>query len=276
MIALCLALTLASAKPEAARISPPASRPPAASQASRSPSERRRPAPALADTARVRLGPADAGEDAFVAFPPGEKSAPGIVVVHEWWGLNDQIRDVAKRLAQQGYVVIVPDLYHGKVAGDPDNAHILMRGIDDGEAMSTLRAAADWLAADPRTAKRRRGVIGFCMGGGLALQDAIDSPTLSGAVVFYGSPESRPDRIEALKVPLLAHYGAEDQGIDVARVQAFDRTLHAAGKDAEIDVYNDAGHAFMNDQQPSYRPDAARLAWARTLDFLQKHLKPLP
>lgn len=270
MIALCLALVLAGSPAKTAVEKSP--RPSATTPRP----ERRHPAPAVADTERVHLGPADGGADAFVAFPPNVKSSPGIIVVHEWWGLNVQIRNVAKRLAQQGYVAIVPDLYHGKVASDPDNAHVLMRGIDDGEALSTLREASDWLAQDPRTLKRKRGVLGFCMGGGLALQGAIDNPQLAAAVIFYGSPESRPERIAALKVPLLGHFGADDQGIDVSRVRAFDSTLHGAGKDAEINVYNGAGHAFMNEEQASYRPEAARLAWARTLDFLQKRLKPQP
>lgn len=272
MIALCLALALATAAPRPSGGKPRSSH----SSAGRDSSERRRVRAAVADTARVHLGPGEGGADAFVAFPPGVKSAPGVIVVHEWWGLNAEIRALAKRLAQQGYVAIVPDLYHGKVASDPENAHVLMRGIDEGEALATLQAAAEWLAADPRVQKRRRGIVGFCMGGGLALQEAIDDPALSAAVVFYGSPESRPERIAKLAVPLLGHYGADDQGIDVSRVEAFDRTLHGAHKDAEIDVYSGAGHAFMNEEQASYRPEAARLAWARTLYFLQKHLKSQP
>jgi len=274
MIALCLALTLATA-PSRPAGGKPGARPFHAS-AGRDSSEHRKMRAAVADTALVHLGPADGGADAFVAFPPAVKSAPGVVVVHEWWGLNAEIRATARRLAQQGYVAIVPDLYHGKVASDPENAHVLMRGIDEGEALATLAAAEQWLAADSRTQKRRRGILGFCMGGGLALQEAIDDPTLAAAVIFYGSPESRPERIAKLAVPLLGHYGADDQGIDVSRVEAFDRTLHGAGKSAEIDVYAGAGHAFMNEEQASYRPEAARLAWARTLDFLQKHLKPQP
>ena len=271
MIAFCLALALTTTPAKS-----PAGKTPHPTTAATPRPERRRPTPAVADTEQVHLGPAGAGADAFVAFPPNVRSAPGIIVVHEWWGLNAQIRNVAKRLAQQGYVAIVPDLYHGKVASDPENAHVLMRGIDDGEALGTLSAASDWLAQDPRTQKRKRGILGFCMGGGLALQSAIENRSLAGAVMFYGSPESRTERIAALKVPLLGHFGADDQGIDVARVQAFEATLKNAGKDAEIDVYNGAGHAFMNEEQASYRPEAARLAWARTLDFLQKRLKTQP
>lgn len=228
------------------------------------------------DTARVQLGAEGAGGEAFVAYPAGQEPAPGIVVVHEWWGLNAQIREFARRLAQQGYVVIIPDLYRGKVANDAESAHVLARGLDEGAALDQLRAAASWLAAGPRTGKRRRGVLGFCMGGRLALQSALQDEACSGVVMFYGTPESRPDRIAPLKAPLLAHYGADDQGIDLDRVETFERVLKAAGKNAEVFVYPGAGHAFMNEDQAGYRPEAARLAWIRTLDFLQKNLKGRP
>ncbi len=236
---------------------------------------RRVPRPVAADTAMVHLGPTEAGTGAFVAYPPGTDAAPAVIVVHEWWGLNGQIREVARSLARQGYVAIVPDLYHGKVASDPDAAHVLMRGLDEDGAVADLDAAAAWVRAEPRTASRRYGVMGFCMGGHLAELLAFHDAGISAAVVFYGVPESRPERIAALRAPLIGHFGAEDQGIDTSRVEAFRRALEGAGKKAEIYVYAGAGHAFMNQEQKSYRPEAARLAWVRTLAFLQKYLKGL-
>lgn len=236
---------------------------------------RKVPRPIGADTAMVHLGPAEGGTEAFVAYPVGTAPAPAVIVVHEWWGLNGQIREMARTLARQGYVAIVPDLYHGKVASDPDAAHILMRGLDEDGAVADLAAAAEWVRAQPRTSPRRCGVMGFCMGGHLAELLAFQDSAISAAVVFYGTPESRPERIAALRAPLLGHYGAEDQGIDTSRVEAFRRALEAAGKDAEVYVYSGAGHAFMNQEQKSYRPEAARLAWVRTLAFLQKYLKGL-
>jgi carboxymethylenebutenolidase len=228
---------------------------------------------AYPDTAMIRLGTAENGTDAFVAYPPGSGAAPAIVLVHEWWGLNGQIREMARRLAQQGYVTIVPDLYHGHVASDPENAHILMRGLDEDRAVDDLKSARDWLRGEPRTAKSRTGTMGFCMGGHLAELLAFGDPSLSAAVIFYGSPESRRERVLDLRAPILGHYGAEDQGIDTSRVEAFRQMLVGSGKTAEIYVYPGAGHAFMNEEQPSYRPEAARLAWVRTLAFLQKYLK---
>lgn len=225
------------------------------------------------ETTFVQIGSGDAAEGAFVAWPPGDKPAPGIVVVHEWWGLNGQIRDVGRRLAGQGYLVIVPDLYHGKVASDPMKAHELMRGVEEKEALETLEAAVGWLRDQPRAAKSRAGVIGFCMGGGLAQNLALQDSSLAAAVMFYGTPETDPERLAQLKGALQAHFGEQDEGIPVKRVDEFRAAFQKIGKKAEIYVYPGAGHAFMHDGLPSFRPDAARQAWARTLAFFQKHLR---
>jgi carboxymethylenebutenolidase len=227
------------------------------------------------DTAMVHLGAPGSGTDAFVAWPAGNGPAPAVIVVHEWWGLNDQIKEVARRLARQGYVAIVPDLYHGKRASDDDTerAHVLSRGLDRDVALEELRAAARWLRAQPRTSKARIGVIGFCMGGSLAQQLALHSDEIAAAVVFYGSPDTDPAKLAGLGAPLQGHFGAKDDGIPVSRVDALRNGLKAAGKTAEIYIYPGAGHAFMNEARPSYHPDAAKQAWARTLAFLQKYLK---
>ena len=221
------------------------------------------------DTARVRL---TTGGGAFVAYPPGDGAVPAVVVVHEWWGLNAQIRELARRLSRQGYVVIVPDLYGGKVARDAEAAHVLSRSLDEERAVATLAAAASWARSQPRAAKSRVGVMGFCMGGSLAQQLALSDAGTAAVVVFYGTPQPAA-RIAQLKAPLLGHFGATDDGITADRVEAFKAALARSNKTHEIYVYAGAGHAFMNDERPSYNPDAARLAWARTLAFLQKHLK---
>ena len=225
------------------------------------------------DTARVHLGPPSGGTDAFVAWPAGRGPATAIIVIHEWWGLNRQIRGVARRLAQEGYVAIVPDLYHGQVADDAEFAHELSRGLDEDRALAELEAAAGWLRAQPRVNRARIGVVGFCMGGRLSQLLALRSPALSAAVMFYGSPVTDPGKLAALKVPLQGHFGGTDRGIGADQVEALRAGLDAAGKTGLIYVYPGAGHAFMHEGRPSYHPDAARLAWARTLQFLQKHLK---
>jgi carboxymethylenebutenolidase len=230
-------------------------------------------APGGRDTARVHIGPAGAGTEAFVAWPAGRAPAPAILVIHEWWGLNTQIRGIARRLAQEGYVAIVPDLYHGQVAGDAELAHELSRGLDEGRALADIEAAAAWLRAQPRVARDRLGVVGFCMGGRLSQLYALRTPTLAAAVMFYGRPETDPAALAGFRVPLQGHFGGEDRGIGREQVDGLEGALRKAGRSGEIFVYPGAGHAFMHDGRPSYHPDAARQAWARTLQFLQKHLK---
>ncbi len=225
------------------------------------------------DTSRVQLGSAPAGTAAFVAWPAGRGPVPAVIVIHEWWGLNGQIRSVARRLAQEGYVAVVPDLYHGRVADDPEYAHELSRGLDEKKALADLDAAAAWLRTQRRVNRARVGVVGFCMGGRLSELFALHGSGLAAAVMFYGPPETDADRIATLKIPLQGHFGGEDRGIGSEQVEALRAALAEAGKTADIYVYPGAGHAFMNEGRPSYHADAARQAWARLLQFFQKHLR---
>jgi carboxymethylenebutenolidase len=225
------------------------------------------------DTSRVRLAPEAGGPDAFVAWPAGKGAAPSVIVVHEWWGLNEQIKDVAKHLAREGYVAIVPDLYHGKVAADPEKAHELSRGLEDDAALADMRAAAAWVGAQTRTKSTRMGALGFCMGGGLAETFALADTGLSAVVMCYGHPTTDSTRIAALRAPLQGHFGAQDEGIPPAKVAEFKAALDAAGKRAEIYSYADAGHAFMHEGRASYRDASAKLAWKRLLEFFQRELK---
>ncbi len=230
-----------------------------------------RPAPAVADTSLVRLGAS--GSDAFVAWPAGSGRAPAILVLHEWWGLNAQIRDMARQFASQGYVAVVPDLYHGQVTADPDRARALAAKLGNDDAFATIDAAMRWLRAEPRTAKSRLGVVGFCMGGGVAERYALRTADLSAVVMFYGQPETDPAKLARLGAPLQGHFGAEDQNIPLAKVEELRGALAKAGKPGEIYTYPGAGHAFMHEGNDTYRPDAARQAWARMLAFLQEQLK---
>lgn len=229
------------------------------------------PAGAAADTALVTLG--TDGPRAFVAWPAGDKPAPAVIVVHEWWGLNGQIRRTARQLARQGYVAIVPDLYHGRVAGDPEGAHELMRGLDDEGAVADLDKALAWLTGQPRTRSARVAVMGFCMGGRFAELMGIQSSRIAATVMFYGRPVTDAAEVSRLSGPIMGHFGAEDRGITADRVAQLEESLKQAGKDAQIFTYPGAGHAFMNDERDSYHPDAAKQAWARTLAFLQQQLK---
>ncbi|MGH7741486.1 MAG: dienelactone hydrolase family protein, partial [Candidatus Eiseniibacteriota bacterium] len=222
-------------------------------------------APPVSAASLVHLTTPEGGTDAFIAKPSGSGPAPAVIMVHEWWGLNDQIRDMARRMAQQGYYTIVPDLYHGKVASTPDDAHELMRGLEDTRVFSELDAAGAWLHSQKRCENSRVAVMGFCVGGGITLRYALRTPTLAAAVMFYGPPETDPEKLAMLQAPLQGHFGADDQGITPERVEAFRAALKQAGKSADLYVYSGAGHAFMHDGAASYRADAAKIAWARTL-----------
>ena len=216
------------------------------------------------------------GREPFTGYlvkPAGKGPFPGVVVIIEWWGLNDQIKGVADRLAAEGYVALAPDLYHGNVTSDPEKAHELMRGLDEQEAMSDLGSAVDYLRSLPEVGKARIGSVGFCMGGGLSLQLALHRPDLSGAVVFYGQPEIDPAVLKGAACPILGLFGAQDQGIPKPKVEAMAKTLNEVGKGAEVKIYPDAGHAFFNETRPSYNAADAADAWRRTVAFFKAHLK---
>ncbi len=225
--------------------------------------------PATADTALVKVG----ATHAFVAWPGGHRAAPVVIVVHEWWGLNAQIRRTARQLARQGYVAVVPDLYHGQVAGDAEGAHELSRGLEDKDALADLDATMAWLATEPRTRESRIGVMGFCMGGRIAELMGLHSDHIAAVVMFYGRPITDAAELAKLHAPLMGHFGGEDRGIPAERVAKLEEGLKEAGKDAQIFTYPGAGHAFMNDSRDSFHPDAAKQAWARTLSFLGQQLK---
>ncbi len=211
----------------------------------------------------------------FLARPESSQEAPGILVIHEWWGLNDNIRAMTRRLAGEGYVALAVDLYGGEVAEDRDAARRLMREAmaQPESILENLRQAHRFLADDqgaPRT-----GSVGWCFGGGWSLQAALALPgELDASVMYYGRVETDPARLATLETPLLGLFGSEDRGIPVEDVRAFERELAALGKPAEIRVYEGAGHAFANPSGTRYQANAAEDAWRRTLDFFRKQLQP--
>ena len=229
------------------------------------------PAAAAANGRMVEFKSGNEKVKAYLSLPTGPAKG-SVVVAHEWWGLNEQIRGVADRLAAAGYAVIVPDLYRGEVAADPERAHELMRGLQEGRASAILRAGAAHLQSTEEAAGRKAAVVGFCMGGRLALVSALGGRELSGAVIFYGQPVIEKERLEALSAPVLGLFGGDDHGIPVSDVRTFEAAARGAGKAVETHVYEGAGHAFFNETRPSYNPDAAADAWKRTLAFLDRTL----
>jgi carboxymethylenebutenolidase len=209
----------------------------------------------------------------YLASPSGGGKHPALIVVHEWWGLNDWVRAKADKFAADGYVALAVDLYRGKSAGtDADVAHQLMRGLPEDRAARDLAAAFRYLSA--RFDVARIGSIGWCMGGGYSLQAAIDEPALSACVINYGRLVTDPKTIAKIRAPMLGNFGAEDQGIPPATVQAFDGAARAAGKTVDFKIYPGAGHGFASNPDPKvYKPEAAKDADARTDAFLAKYLK---
>jgi carboxymethylenebutenolidase len=210
--------------------------------------------------------------DGYLARPAGKGPFPAVVVIQEWWGLNDQIRGVADRLAAEGFVAIAPDLYHGEATTDPEKAHELSRGLDPAVAVQELGAAMEYLRTLPEVGTSKIGSVGFCLGGRLSLALALERSDLSGAVIFYGSPETDPARLRNAACPILGLFGEEDRGIPRERVETMAKGLKEAGKEVEIHFYPKAGHAFFNETRPSHVPEAAADAWKRTLTFFRARL----
>jgi carboxymethylenebutenolidase len=168
-------------------------------------------------------------------------------------------------------VALAPDLYHGQIATEPDEARKLVMELDMAEAVKEIQRALAFLREQSYVAGPKVGIVGFCMGGGLVLQTALVEDNLSAAVAFYGRPLSAEEAPQA-KAPILGQYGAADQGIPVDEVNKMDAALDEAGIENDIHVYEGAGHAFFNDTGQSYNEQAATDAWPRTLDWFRKHI----
>ena len=207
------------------------------------------------------------GAKAYLSLPAGKGPFPGIVVIHEWWGLNPNIKHWSDRLASAGWAALAVDLYGGTVVTTPDAAMTAMKGVDETRARSIISAGIDFLAKDPRIAAPKRVVIGWCFGGGWSLQTALAHPELDGAIIYYGMLETDPAKLSAIKGRVLGMFGNQDQGIPPAEVDKFEAALKQAGVRAEIHRY-DAPHAFANPSNPHYNQEASADAWSHVLAFL--------
>jgi carboxymethylenebutenolidase len=206
--------------------------------------------------------------------PVGKGPFPAIVVIHEWWGLNDWVKEQASKLAAQGYAALAIDLYRGKVADNSDTAHELSRGVPEDRALRDLHAAVEFLKSQPNIRKDRIGSIGWCMGGGYSLDVALQEPTLAATVINYGHLSTDPAAIQKIHAAILGNFGAQDKGIPPEDVKKFEETLKQAGKRSDIKIYPDAGHGFQNPTNKNgYRAADAADAWQRTVKFLNETLK---
>lgn len=217
------------------------------------------------------------GDDSVQAVlyaPDGKGPFPGIVVIHEWWGLNDWVKEQAAKLADQGYVTLAIDLYRGKVATTPEEAHEIMRGVPEDRAKRDLHAAVEFLKAQSNVKPDRIASIGWCMGGGYSLDVALQEPTLTADVINYGHLASDPESLKSIHAAILGIFGGQDRGILVEDVKKFEQALKQQGKKVEIMIYPNAGHGFENpNNKDGYRADDAADAWKRTVSFLASTLK---
>jgi carboxymethylenebutenolidase len=227
-----------------------------------------------ADSRSVSYKSGDESVNAALYTPQGKGPFPAIVVIHEWWGLNDWVKEEAAKLADQGYVALAIDLYRGKVATTADEAHEIMRGVPQDRANRDLLAATGYLRSQKNVDPRRIGSIGWCMGGGYSLDLALNDPTLKAAVINYGHLATDDTLLKKINASILGIFGGQDRGIPVADVSKFEAQLRALGKPVEIHVFPDAGHAFENpNNKQGYRAEDAAQAWKLTLDFLSRYLK---
>lgn len=208
----------------------------------------------------------------YLATPPGAKG-PGVVVIQEWWGLVPHIKDVCDRLANEGFVALAPDLYHGETTKSPDEAGKMMMALRIDEAEQDLRGAVQHLRAQPSVQPRKLGTIGFCMGGALSLFAASRNPEVDACVVFYGGhPNVKPD-LANLRAPVLGIYAANDTFVSPEVVRRLDAELTRLGKRHEFHTYPGVDHAFFNETGKNYDANAASDAWRRAVEFLTQELK---
>lgn len=211
----------------------------------------------------------------YLSMPEGADPAtlPALVVIHEWWGLNDNIRKMTDRLAGEGYVALAVDLYGGQNADTPDGAKKLMMSAMSApeKANANLGQAIAFLEGKKTD---KLGVIGWCFGGGWSLQTAIAAPDkIDAAVIYYGRVGVEKEQLSKINAPILGVFGSEDQGIPVDSVKTFEANLKELGKSADITIYEGANHAFANPSGTHYEPEAAASAWEKTTAFFAANLK---
>lgn len=208
----------------------------------------------------------------YLALPKGDGPFPALIVIHEWWGLNDWTRKNANEFADSGFAALAVDLYRGRSTSDPGEAHELARGLPADRAVRDIKAAFAYLQSLPEIEKNNIGSIGWCMGGGFSLQAALNIPALKACVINYGSLVT-DDEIKKINCPILGIFGEQDRGISPNDVKKFEESLKEAGKKEKIIIYRNVGHAFMNPNTEGYSFETSHLAWDEIYTFLNKNLK---
>ena len=215
----------------------------------------------------------DGTAQGFLYLPQGAGPHPALVVIQEWWGVNDWIKQQAAGYASKGYVALAVDLYRGKVADNPETAHELMRGLPQDQGVRDLTSAVTFLESRKDVKRDRIGAVGWCMGGGYALQLAIAAPSLKAVAINYGALATDRSQLAKINAAVLGNFGGQDQGIPPDAVNAFETTMKSLGKPVDAKIYPDAGHAFENpNNKGGYRAGDASDALGRIDRFFADQL----
>lgn len=208
-----------------------------------------------------------------MATPKASEKYPGVIVIHEIWGLVDHIKDVSIRLAREGYVPLAVDLFEGKTLIRLEDGRKLREQLTEEKTLADLNGGHAYLKTLKNVNPKRIGTVGFCMGGELSLLLACHDPEIAAAVIFYGRNPTPIDLVRNVQCPILGNYAGADQAISEADINLLKETLTKYEKTFDIKTYPDASHGFFNDTRERYRPDAAKDAWQRVLKFYSKYLK---
>jgi carboxymethylenebutenolidase len=209
----------------------------------------------------------------YLAVPDGE-SGPAVIVLQEWWGVDEHIRSICDRLAAEGFYALAPDLYRGETTDQPSEAQQKMMALSMGDAEQDMCGAAEYLASQPGVKGPGVGAVGFCLGGGLAVWAAATCPNIAAAVTYYYvMPHGKPD-FSQIKGPILGHFGTADEFVPVDAAKGLEAEIRDAGADVTFELYEDGGHAFFNDTNRlgTFDPELAQTSWERTIDFLRSAL----
>ena len=207
----------------------------------------------------------------YLAKPADAGNYPGIIIIHEWWGLNKEIKEMADMLASNGYSVIAVDLFNGSVASTPDEARAQVSSLNQTMAIENMQAALSYLRNNEGA--QRTASMGWCFGGGQSMQLALSGETLDATVIYYGSLVTDEQQLQTIEWPVLGVFGDQDQVVPVSDVELFNSSLDNLGIENEIYMYEGVGHAFANPSGANYAPEETQDAWDKTLTFLDKHLQ---
>lgn len=224
-------------------------------------------------TSAVEYAADGASATGYLAQPDDGGPHPGVIVIQEWWGLDGHIKEIAGRFAREGFVALAPDLYHGEVATEPDEARKLVMNMNRAQALKDLTGAVKHLQSLAGVSPKKVACIGFCMGGSMTLALAAATDDVAAAAPFYAGFQPPAEEIAKIRAEMFCAFGADDAGIPPENIETFEANLKASGRNAIVKVYEGAPHSFFNDTKPSYRPEAANDAWERSLELFRRVLR---